>query len=75
MMSDFDRGYKQGIEDGHRCERRHADIDKLEQENAKLKARVEVLEEESRQWEKANLVELIKERDQLRLAKLKELET
>jgi phage shock protein A len=40
MMSDFERGYNQGLEDGHRCERRHATLGALEKENAQLKAQL-----------------------------------
>jgi len=43
-MSDYERGYKQGVEDAHRCEQRHAQIDQLEadvralrDENARLR--------------------------------------
>lgn len=46
-MSDYERGYKQGVEDAHRCEQRHAQIDQLEadvralrDENARLKAAI-----------------------------------
>lgn len=37
-MSEYERGYEMGLEDGHRCEKRHATIDALEKENARLKA-------------------------------------
>lgn len=39
----YDRGYQQGLDDGHRCERRHKTIDVLETENAALKERVREL--------------------------------
>lgn len=29
-MSDYERGYTQGVEDAHRCEQRHAQIDQIE---------------------------------------------
>lgn len=33
-MSDYERGYEQGLEDGHRCEKRHATLASLEKQVA-----------------------------------------
>ncbi len=52
IMSDYERGYKQGVEDAHRCEQRHAQIDQLEadvralrDENARLREAVSIVED------------------------------
>jgi hypothetical protein len=44
-MSDYENGYKQGLEDAHRCEMRHARLDELEAENRALHSQVAQLEE------------------------------
>ena len=36
-MNDYECGYKQGGEDAHRCEQRHAQIEQLDAENARLR--------------------------------------
>mgnify|MGYP001570853658 CR=1 FL=1 len=33
-MTDYERGYEQGLEDGHRCEKRHATLASLEKQVA-----------------------------------------
>ena len=38
LRREKESAYKQGVEDAHRCEQRHARIDELERENAELKA-------------------------------------
>lgn len=42
-MSEFERGYDMGIEDGHRCERRHAQLDQLETDVQQLREQNRVL--------------------------------
>ena len=42
-MSEFERGYNMGVEDGHRCERRHAQLDQLEKDVQQLREQNRVL--------------------------------
>ena len=42
-MSEFERGYNMGVEDGHRCERRHAQLDQLGQGVQQLREQNRVL--------------------------------
>jgi chromosome segregation ATPase len=64
-MSDYDAGYKQGLEDGHRCEMRHARLHELERQ-------VETQQAEIRDMRKSldtaakGIVRLTTERDALR---------
>ena len=50
-MSEFERGYNMGVEDGHRCERRHAQLDQLEKDVQQLREQNRVL--------RANLVNCV----------------
>ena len=43
-MSEFERGYNMGVEDGHRCERRHAQLDQLEKDVQQLREQNRVLD-------------------------------
>ncbi len=44
MSSDYERGYEMGLEDGHRCEKRHATIGALEKQVATLQVELEAVQ-------------------------------
>lgn len=50
MSSDYERGYEQGLDDAHRCEKRHDLIGALEKENEAQRLEIEHLKVEVEQF-------------------------
>lgn len=57
-MSDYERGYEQGLEDGHRCEKRHARLASLEKQVATYDAAIAQAKEEGMRIYRLHEVEL-----------------